>query len=273
MTRTCLLALFGACLAPWARSTVYVGMQTGLLGTMDPRTGQYSEIGEMVADGDVFATTMLDIAVDRTGMVYGSSLNGDLFRIDPKETWTFQRFGETVTAVRTAKIGPQGLTFAVDSLAFNPVDERLYGYDHDYLYTLDTATGRATRVSDFLDPNRPNVMGDFAFNAEGQLHGFSHIWTYRFNLATGIAEQVGAHGFLGALGCAFEGPILYGYSQHEREVFGYDVVTNSVVSHVPYVGAPGMWAVYGAASHPVPEPATWMVLGGSALLVARRRRR
>lgn len=120
------------------------------LGTVDYSTLERKTIGKL-------ANTYVAMGITGGGRLYGIAVDGNLYAID------------TATAKET-KVGSTGLTLAVDdkgsfytqSGEIDQTDDTFYWAAIDAegksgLYTVDLATGKATKVSDF--PENAQVLG------------------------------------------------------------------------------------------------------------------
>jgi hypothetical protein len=188
-------------------------------------------------------TTMFDIAINA---------GGDLFGVDGGTLYKM-----TTTGVSTA-IG--SLNAFVNGLVFGS-DGTLYGSGGTDLYKVNTSTGQASLIG----ATGQNSSGDLAF-FKGQLYLASDLGLALVNPLTGASQLIGGT------------PALYGLASTGDALFG--VKDNAIYTIDPNTGIGTQVAAYtngsayGAASVPVPEPATWaMMLLGLALVgyVVRRR--
>jgi hypothetical protein len=83
---------------------------------------------------------------------------------------------------------------SLNGLAYNPVNNKLYGAASFNLYEIDVNTGEQTYIGDF--GNGPDTMIGIAFDAEGILYGWDigndSLWT--IDIETGEATLVGPLG-------------------------------------------------------------------------------
>ena len=147
---------------------------TNELLLINPATGAGAFVGETLLP---FSTAIYDLAYQvSTGRMFGVSLDGDLYSIDP------------LTAAPT-RIGPTGVG-ALEGLGAGAGD-KLFGTDRfGKLYLVDTLTGQATFAA-----NLGTVITDLASRpTDGVMFGV------RVNTATGEQEVVTIDTTTGAVG-------------------------------------------------------------------------
>ncbi len=106
------------------------GPRVAHVTTIDPQTGDITFVADVTGD----TTNPWQFAITKTGAAF-TQRNGQLFSLD------------LVSGVTTS-IG-SGFGFSPDSMAYNPVDDKIYAWNFDsgltaLAYTIDTTTGTAT---------------------------------------------------------------------------------------------------------------------------------
>lgn len=121
----------------------------GRLFTVDVPTGAIDVRGTM-------ARTMLDIAFDPNGSLYGVDARSTLFKIDPN----------TAATTRIGRVGA-----FVNALVFAP-DGTLYGAGLQ-LFQIDPATGARTQIGSFqgLRSSGDLALGFVRWTLRGMVHG------------------------------------------------------------------------------------------------------
>jgi len=245
-------------LAQEARAdTIYVSDNGGGLHAYDTGTGASTLIGTTSAGA------MLDIAIDRSGQLYGLNSGGGLYRI-------------STTDASVSLVGSNSRS--LNALAFD-ASGALYGSsEFGGLYTLDVATGSASLVNAIKEGAvEYRSSGDLVFDAGGTL--FLSTTTndlVRVDPTNGNATRVGRHGKSLLYGLAYDrSGVLYGF-QRNSLIWTIDPTTAAATFEA--VGPFGFGAAgnpFPSSGGPVPEPGT-LVLFGSALAAgmgARRHRR
>jgi len=216
---------------------LWVGDNSGTLGTVDVDTGNVNVIGSM-------GVTMTDIAFDPSGNLYGVTFSA-LYSIN-KVTGS------------TTQIGSLGGA-SVNSLVFDSAGN-LYAANNS-LYTINVATGAATVVG---TGGSYSSSGDLAFIG-GELF-LSSVGDSLFKLdtLTGIGTLVGAIGSSAVYGLATDNNIdLYGLTS--TTVLSINTATGAGSALVNY-GGQGLNAAWGSAflseagGGTIPEPATLALL-------------
>lgn len=119
-----------------------------VLGTVD-----YSMQYRYAANEDLGELRMVGMAANEDGEIYGIGSDGKLYKIDG-DSFDYEEVGETGVDVSTS---PQ-------SAAFDPKTGTLYwaaqlNDGSAALYTVDTETGEATKVTDFSDKQEVTGLG------------------------------------------------------------------------------------------------------------------
>jgi hypothetical protein len=124
------------------------------------------------------------------GTIYAVDSQARLLTVDPTTA--------AITVVGALGVSPTcfgGACFA--GLDFNTVDGTLYfsvsstGTEH--LYSVDTATGAASFVTDITPVGGPGgaILQNFAFSAAGDVFGSESFHLYEGSVGTGVASFVG----------------------------------------------------------------------------------
>jgi hypothetical protein len=172
----------------------------GRLFTVDVPTGAIDVRGTM-------ARTMLDIAFDPNGSLYGVDARSTLFKIDPN----------TAATTRIGRVGA-----FVNALVFAP-DGTLYGAGLQ-LFQIDPATGARTQIGSFQGLRS---SGDLAFDGAGTLYmSTSTNRLARVDRSTGAVDVIGRIGARDVFGLAV-GPdgIMYGVSNRSEKLVAINLQT------------------------------------------------
>lgn len=233
-------AVLGVCYA----STGAGGENAGSLLSFNPVTGAASKIGPSGYSG------ISGLAINSSGEMYGVTTDGGstyLLRISATTG-----YAETVALITTGA-QPAG---AFEAIAFNKND-LLFGINRqNELYTIDPASGIATKVgATGIDPNAVGILAGMTFEPNsGQLFaslgqngsgsGLDEI--YEINPATGEATLVGKTGLgSGTDDLIFIDGSLYGSSTlaGQSSLIKIDTATGTGA----VIGAFGFDAVHGLA--------------------------
>jgi hypothetical protein len=262
-----------------ARADVLYGATTprngqGSLYILNPATGGIvTTIGPLVdTTGDHFTITGLAFQPG-TGVLYGATANGS--PTDPRSLVTINPTTALVTPIgpfNAANGAPMG------DIRFDPTTGKLYGANAvgGALYTIDLATGAATRISATDQAITTGSSGHgLAADATGTLFttpdgAFGNLYTYDKNngTATLITPLSGSplDGAIGAL--SFDNGFLFG----EVNSFGppNDLITiNTTTGAITDIGqtVDDLDAIAFQVTTTVPEPSTLALfaLGGLAL--------
>lgn len=226
------LALIGLSVASVRADVIYASHANGTLSSINPSTG----VGTVIGNSGI---TMFDIALSAGGGLYGVDSVSRLYTINTTNA-TATLVGSTGVFINSLTFGPNGV---------------LYGAGNNQVYTINTATGLATALSATI--GLEISAGDMVFGPGGELY----LTTAAGNLLTidpvtgGILNSV-ATGNNSIFGLAFANGQLIGMSG--SNVFSINTTTGALTP----IGSTGIQsAVFGAASAPVPEPATMTVFG------------
>jgi hypothetical protein len=259
------VALLCASCLPASASIIY-GLSSGDPGTVftiDPATGAATPVvnlsggastslvgleflngtlyaTDIFSNGFVFGSIDLTTGAATTINTQGGSANWHALAADPDADLFYSvdlDNSDTLVSVTPAgvitNIGPAG--FAITGLAYDNVNNILYGVDSTSLYTINVATGEATLVGlTGLDDGRTGLAFDND-TATLFLNAGNVGSLYTVNTATGLATLVGPNGAS---------------------------VTDSGIDGLAI-----------APSSEVPEPGTWALLASGAALVFLKRRR
>jgi hypothetical protein len=243
---TMLFTLGAAAGVAHAGPLLWISDSEGQLGTVDTANGAVQVIGSI-------GTTMVDLAFDPSGHLYGTS-GPDLFSID------------TATALPTY-IGNLGTM--VTSLVFG-ADGTLYGADTS-LYTINPTTGFASTLGN--GGTSYASAGDLAFIGNAlylSSTSFPQDVLVQLDTATGAGTLIGQLGTANMYGLASNDRLtLYGVAG--TEVFTIDPSSGASTLLGSY-GEQGLGTAYGTAflyeSAPaIPEPSGYILaIAGLGLL-------
>lgn len=234
---------------------LWVGDQSGNLGTVDVTSGTVTVIGNM-------GQAMTDIAFDNQGNLYATSFT--------------QLFSINKSTAQATTIGNHNLGANKNSLVFD-ANNTLYAANNS-LYTLNVTTGAATLIGN--GGTAYNSSGDLAFVA-GDLFlssTYGNDSLVKLNTTNGAATFVGNIGFSAVYGLATNNNIdLYGLTG--TQVLSINTSTGAGTSILNY-GGKGLFAAWGSAFYeeagaPIPEPTTTLLvcLGAAGFAAVSRRKR
>jgi hypothetical protein len=234
-----------------AASILWSADSSGQLGTVDVVTGDVNVVGKM-------GVTMTDIAFDPKGNLWGITFD-ELYKID-KETAKSTRIGSLGASVNSLIFDTSGTLYTANSS----------------LYTVDTATGAASRVGNGGETYKSS--GDLAFidndlflSSQGARDNLVKI-----NTLSGSGSLVGNIGFSSVYGLASPNrDNLFGMSGFN--VLSINPTTGNGTSMLNYSGQ-GLGQAWGTAfeteSMPTPIPAAiWLFGSGLVGLIGLGKRR
>jgi hypothetical protein len=253
------VALLSSLATAKADPMAYMGTDTGEFGTIDLTTGAFSLLGNS-------GQTLAGMAVD-DGELFASAYHtasGTLFNINPAN-------GLLTT------LGNSGVE--IDD--FGSTTSGLFGVGVDgNLYSFNASNGAATLIG-------PTGIGFGSWRGlstnSNALYFGDGTNLYTLNTSTGAATLVGGMGGGVEVGALLEeGGVLYGgQEQPSLQLNTLDPVTGLAASGPPLTGATGNFYALApspipASPSPVPEPATFALLGagivGLAMLRPGKRR-
>lgn len=165
-----------------ARGTIYV--HTGrTLFLFDPVGRTFKKIGNFSClTTDAFYDEVGDIAVNRDGEIYGTTLDDRFIKIDPLTASC------TEIATSTAVSGyPNSLSF-VPRGTLDPANDALVGYFDDEYVRIDVATGKITVIGKLNPPDASTV-----YESSGDIVSVAQDRTYLSakTLRNGVVQDGG----------------------------------------------------------------------------------
>lgn len=174
--------------------SIFAADSRGKLVNMNLGTGQTQTIGQM-------SVVMYDIAVSKTGQMYGVDRTSNLYKINKSNA-------------SVSKIGSVG-KFA-NALTFGP-NGKLYAAGYNKLMTLNTSTGQGTVIGSM---GNNNSAGDLAFDGSGNLYLTTTAdKLVKVNTSTGQATTIGSMNFHQVYGLGFKNGVMYGLSNYNEKAF------------------------------------------------------
>lgn len=221
----------------------------GYLKRIDQTTGAATNVGPIGAPGEVRGLS----ASPYPNIVYGAETSG-------QKLWTIN--------VGTGAGSPVGGVFGYDirELAYDPVNNVLYGTDLSKLYTVDQNSGAAALVGTFgLD-----IVFAWALDydtATSRIYGVDTGWDQLFwaDPSTGGATLIGGPTRYNVTDIAFDRETgdLYGIENGENPDYFFTIdKTTGATANIGPMGEP--INVLGLAK-PIPEPASFFLLGSGLL--------
>jgi hypothetical protein len=202
---------------------------------LDPITKKMTTVGLFGGCG-----TVIDIALDKNGVMFGTSFGG-LYKINTS----------TAACTQVALGGyPNSLSF-VPAGTVDPVNEALVGYNGTTYVRMDTTTGAVTTIGN---------LGNAGYASSGDLvsliGGSSYLTVngngcgdclVEINPTTGaLIKKIGPLGHASVYGLAYWAGVAYGFDA-SGTLFQIDVTTAATVN-IPIPNAPANLVFYGAGS-------------------------
>ena len=228
------LATFGAAAITLGTGEVakaglnFISTSAGQVGVINTSTGGFTEVAR--------GPFMYDIALSSDNKLFGTD-SSNLVAINPT-LGTFSTIGSFGTLIN-------GLGF--DS------NNSLYGTGDTGFYGVNTLTGAASLIANIAGfDSSGDIAYDVANNRFLSTSSGDSLWSIALN---GSAAKIGNIGFSQVYGLLFDRGTLYGYSGQQQIAINTATGAGTFSKNVAGVNGP----IGGAASAPVPEPAT--VLG------------
>ena len=236
-------------------STVLIGTSDGTVGTLDTTT-------LIVSNSFDVGGSLLDIAIDNSGKVFGSSGGASLISIN------------TVTQT-SSFIGL--LNNFINALAFNS-NNTLFGAGGGSLFSINTTTGTATAIGSI--GGSYSSSGDLAFGPGGVLYGTSKSGCgantdclFSINTTTGVGTLVGQIGLSDVFGLAFSDGVMYGIKDINT-LISISLATGSGTVLGSYTLTSRTFGATAAAPVPIPAALPLLAAGLGAMgLTSRRKKR
>ena len=202
---------------------------------LDPITKAMTTVGPFGGCG-----TVIDIALDKNGVMFGTSFDG-LYKINKS----------TAACTLVASGGyPNSLSF-VPAGTVDPVNEALVGYNGTQYVRMDTTNGNVTTIGS---------LGNSGYASSGDLvsliGGSSYLTVngngcndclVEINPTTGaLVTKIGNLNHAGVFGLAYWAGVAYGFDSSGK-LFQIDVTTAATMD-IPIPNAPPGLVFYGAGS-------------------------
>ena len=232
--------------------TFYVSTNDNQIGAFDDLTGSYTQLAS--------TPTFTDIALSPSEQLFGITFN-KLYSVD-------------LDSGTNNYVGRLGKGKSLNALGFSN-DGKLYGTGGSSFYSIDTSSGRASRIS---SNSGFSSSGDIVFDAARDIFWATSVGDSLWSITRdGVGTKIGDIGYGRVYGLAFgDDGSLFGYTANQDQL-ELDLGTG-VGTFVRKVSGLNSQEIWGATSEAdgtaVPEPGmTLGLLSVGALFVGSRLQR
>lgn len=237
--------------------TFYVSTNDYQIGAFDDLTGSYTQLAS--------TPTFTDIALSPSEQLFGITFN-KLYSVD-LDSGTNNYVGRLEKRKR-------GKGKSLNALGFSN-DGKLYGTGGSSFYSIDTSSGRASRIS---SNSGFSSSGDIVFDAARDIFWATSVDDSLWSITRdGVGTKIGDIGYGRVYGLAFgDDGSLFGYTANQDQLeLDLGTGVGTFVRKIPGLNSQEIWgATSEADGTAVPEPGmTLGLLSVGALFVGSRLQR